>query len=241
MVKNKIIMKALNLITILLLISMNSFAQIPDKPMITTTGKAIVYAVPDEVIINIQIHNEGDNLEEAKQKSDKIAKAIISYCKQVDIEDKHVQTDYLSITTNYRRYNQSNQQVIFTASQNISVCLKDLKRYEEVMEGFIARGVYGVSSSQFRTTEMRKYKDMARIKAIKAAKEKAVLLATEMQRRVGAAHYISEVQTNRLNPMTRTAYANTIGEIAGDGAGEDTIAPGQLVITAEVEVTFMLE
>ncbi|NNC85885.1 MAG: SIMPL domain-containing protein [Bacteroidia bacterium] len=220
---------------------MSAFAQIPEKPMITTTGKAIVYAEPDEVIINIRIYNEAKSLEEAKQASDKVAKAIIGYCRQMKIEDKHVQTDYLSITTNYRRHNQSNQQIIFTASQNISVCLKDLSLYEDVMEGFIARGVYGVSSSQFRTTEMRKYKDMARVKAIKAAKEKAVLLATELQRKVGAAHYISEVTPHRNQPMTRMAYANTMGEMAGDGGGDDTIAPGQLVISTEVEVTFMLE
>ncbi|MBT8195548.1 MAG: SIMPL domain-containing protein [Bacteroidia bacterium] len=110
---------------------MSAFAQIPEKPMITTTGKAIVYAEPDEVIINIRIYNEAKSLEEAKQASDKVAKAIIGYCRQMKIEDKHVQTDYLSITTNYRRHNQSNQQIIFTASQNISVCLKDLSLYED--------------------------------------------------------------------------------------------------------------
>ena len=226
----------------LLFISFHSVAQFPEEPMITTSAKAIVYADPDEVIINIRIYNEAGSLEKAKSASDKVAKSVISFCRQMNIEDKHVQTDYLNITTNYRRHRPENQQIIYTASQNISVCLKDLSKYEQVMEGFIARGVYGVSSSQFRTTEMRKYKDKARVKAIKAAKEKAILLASEMNRKVGSAHYITEVRADRwVNPLTRTAYANTVGEMAGDTAGDDSIAPGQLIITAEVEVTFLLE
>ena len=235
-------MKQLSLYLCFCLLCVSSPAQIPDKAMITTSGNAIVYAEPDEVIINIQIYNEGKNLEEARQASNSTARSVISFCKQMKIEEKHVQTDYLNITTNQRRYNMENQQIIFTASQNISVCLKDLGMYEKLMEGLIARGVYGVGSSQFRTTEMRKYKDMARVKAINAAKEKAELLASELQRKVGAAHYINEVKANPwASPLARNAYANTIGDMGGDGASESTIAPGQLVITAEVEVTFILE
>ena len=50
--------------------------------------------------------------------------------------------------------------------------LKDISKYEDVLSGVLESGANYVEGIEFRTTELRKYRDQARVMAIKAAKDR---------------------------------------------------------------------
>ncbi len=207
--------------------------------LVTTTGEAIVYAAPDEILLSFSITNEAPALKEAKTKNNEFAKKIIAYLKSAGIAPQHIQTQYMSVSP-YRDYKNKNQILYYTASQSIDICIKDLTKYEQISDKLLELEVTSIGSPVFRNTEMRKYKDDARKKAIIAAREKAQLLAKELGQDIGKAHTIREVSGGYFG-RGQSGYANMIGNDAPSAGGEgQSFAPGQLEVKAIIEVSFLL-
>ena len=102
---------------------------------------------------------------------------------------------------------------------------------------------------EFRTTELRKFRDQARLLAVKAAREKADLLARESGRRVGKAVSIGEASYGyhssygswwggRYSSMTQNITQNLGGSPL---ESDSTLAPGQISIRASVHTSFVLQ
>lgn len=100
---------------------------------------------------------------------------------------------------------------------------------------------------EFRTTELRKHKDEARVLAVKAAREKANDLAGELDQKVGIPYSIEEIPSggqswNRLGVRRGGGgIQNITMEESGSAGSYATIALGQIKISAMVAVSFELE
>ncbi|HSM15517.1 MAG TPA: SIMPL domain-containing protein, partial [Gemmatimonadales bacterium] len=110
-----------------------------------------------------------------------------------------------------------------------------------------ANYVHGI---QFRTTELRTHRDTARAMALRAAQEKARLMARELDREVGKPVLIREDHSGWWSwyggwwgSRGGQAMAQNVTQNAPPtgGALEGTTAPGQISVTARVTVTFDLE
>ena len=77
----------------------------------------------------------------------------------------------------------------------------------------------------------------ARIEAIKNAKEKATAYASALGQTIGKAVQISEQGTSSPQPPM---YKARMMSMEMDSAGGETIAPGELVITTKIAVSFKL-
>ncbi|NNC84137.1 MAG: SIMPL domain-containing protein [Flavobacteriales bacterium] len=233
-------MKQITLI-IALIISTNIYAQDHHtRPLITTQGTSTVYTEPDEVLFTYSVQTEGDDLLDARNKNAQITAETIAFLKKKGIAPEHIQTQYLNIGIRYRDHRQREETKYYAASQSISVCLKDMDDYEEVMIGLLSMKISNLNAPVFRTTSHRSLMDEARSKAILAAQEKAQALASELGQSIGLAYHIEEVDFQQRWPQ-QNAYANVAG---GDAMvavdDEDGIALGQLEIKAKVSVSFHL-
>lgn len=210
-----------------------------NPPSITTNGTAHVYAQPDEVIVNVFLENEDNDLSAASSRTDEQTKGVLRVCKKFGIAPQHAQSTHRNYGRNYR-YREGHPK--FKASQTISICLKDLIDYDDFITELIGLEVANVSGAQFRTTKHREYMDQARMKAILAAKEKAILLATQLDQEVGRALHINEGPAPSPWRNNQMAYANTSADMGGGSEDSDgsAFAPGQLKIEAQVTVTFAL-
>ena len=187
-------------------------------------------------MLNFSITNDATGIKDAKFNNNRRTEKAISYLKSQGIEPQHIQTQYISVSP-HRDYKNGNKITHYTASQSISVCIKDLSKYETISDELLSLGVNNLNGPTFRNSEMRKYKDEARKKAIVAAKEKAQLLAQQLGQSIGKAHNIKEV-TGGWAP--RSAYANTISDDANGSDVGESFAPGQIEVRATVEVSFLL-
>ena len=216
--------------------------------LITTTGEAEVRVVPDEVVITLGVETWDLSLAVAKNQNDERVKKVLAVTKQFGIEAKYVQTDQISIEPRYSDSYAQKDFVGYFVRKNIVITLKDLGKFEDLLSSALESGVNYVHGVDFRTTELRKYRDQARDLAIKAAQEKAAALATSLGQRVGRPHTITEEQSNWWSWYSWWGYrsgtmSQNVMQNAGGAAPEagSSIALGQITVNARVSVSFELD
>lgn len=226
----------LSLVALLFFSTVMVSGQSLEIPLITVEGTAIIYVSPDEVLLNLTIDKKATELVEARRLNEVATKKAIYFLKSKGLEDKHIQTQYMSIGPRYKP--RSNEIEYYTSSQTISICLNDLTKYDTIVDGLLLLGVDRLGNPTFRSTKAKEVKDQARRKAIVKAKEKAELLASTLKQKVGVAKFIKEVSNHSF--VNTRSYANSVESATASDSEGLSFAPGQIQIKAVVEVSFEL-
>jgi uncharacterized protein YggE len=121
--------------------------------------------------------------------------------------------------------------------------------FEDLLTAVTEAGATNVHGIDFRTSELRKYRDQARALAVQAAGEKAEAMADVLSNSVGNTKSIYEDHVgwwswygygwwgSRSGGMSQNVVQNASGPSSDfDGA----FAPGQISVNARVTVTFEL-
>ena len=221
----------------------------PDQRRVTVTGSAQVMVIPDEVLLTLGVETSDKKLPVARQANDEIVQRVLSIAEEMQIDSKYVQSDYISIEPRYQDSYTQKSFIGFFVRKNIVITLKDLTKFEELYARLLEAGVNYIRGVEFRTTELRKYRDQARALAIKAAQEKAVALAGELDQTVGQPVTIQENSdywwsgySSWWGSAGTGMYQNVVqnsGQAPADI--ESTLAPGQIGVTANVTVEFVLK
>ncbi|HEY0320229.1 MAG TPA: SIMPL domain-containing protein [Pyrinomonadaceae bacterium] len=232
--------------------------QAEQLPLITVTGQAEVKVAPDEVVFTLSVVKLDKDLLVAKEQNDQSVRRIMELTRKYNIPPQDVQTDYISVEPRYHDERTSGYPTggaeakkIFDGyqvSKTVGIRLKDISRFESFLTDIIKAGIDRFSDLEFRTSEMRKYRDQARALAIRAAREKAEALTKEIGQTIGRAYTIREDGYIYGNANANTSiYSNSISTgSAGGGEGNSdeenkTIAPGMITVSAKVTVSFRLQ
>ncbi len=218
-----------------------------DPGLITVTGDAEVRVIPDEVLLTLGIETWNSDLGRAKQQNDSRTRQVLATAQRFGVESRHIQTDHISIQPVYEDYNQLDLEGYYVR-KTIVITLKDLSKFEDLLAAEIEAGANHVHGIQFRTTELRQHRDKARSLAVQAAKEKAMAMAGELHQTIGQPRSLHENQVgwwsgynswwgHRGGMMTQ----NVIQEVNGVTFSEETIAPGQITVRAQVSASFELK
>jgi uncharacterized protein YggE len=220
-----------------------------ELPLITVSGQAEVRAAPDEVVFTLEVEKIDKVLSVAKEQNDESVRQILALARRFQVAPQDVKTDYISVGMKYstdllddddsaRRAKVKREFVGYEVSKTVIIRFTEIARFEEFFSAVLQAGVSRVSDVSFRTSQIRKYKDQARILAIRAAQEKATALAREIGQSIGKAHSISEGGEGRGAAMNN--YSTVVsGNFSSDE--NSTIAPGMIRVTAQVSVSFILQ
>ena len=218
-------------------------------PSIHSSGTAEIRVAPDEVSLRLAIETRDLKLDEAVKQNDTKTAAVLKFLKEAGIAAKDVQTDYVEIQPVY--HDRREQQIVpeyYQVRRNLGIRVRSVEKFDGVLAGVLRSGANHVLGIDFRTTELRKHRDAARQQAIRAAKEKAVALAGELNAKVGKATNIQEqTQSGWYGSASRygnfNAFAQNTVQVAPGGAGEGdgNLSVGMISVTATVNVTFALE
>lgn len=242
--------KLLLLTAAILMFSVHAFAQNAiEPPLITVSGQAEVRVPPDEVVFTLAVESVDRDMLAAKRKTDDSVKEVLSIAKRNNVKAEDVQTSYISVQPKYNTddldYDQRRSVkrvfVGYEVSKTVAIILKDITRFDQLLSDVLKAGVTRVSNVEFRDSQIRKHKDQARAMAIRAAQEKANLLAREIGQSVGPAYSIAE--GGGPNYSRSNATQNTTTTISGDlseSGSDNAIAPGSISVTAQVTVRFRL-
>jgi uncharacterized protein len=225
------------------------------EPQINVSGSAEVKVVPDEVYLRVGVEARDENLNVARRQNDEQIAGALAFLKAANVKEKDVQTDFISVEPDYD-HNQSHvKPMAYIVRKSIEIRLTTVTNLEGTLTGLLTNGVNYVHGIDFRTSQLRKYRDQAREMAIKAAKEKADALTSALGVKRGKVCSInvndwsggwggygnSWGQRWGNNWPAQNAVQN-LGDIAGnaDTAGQ-TFSVGQISVSATVNVSFLIE
>lgn len=236
-------MKKLLLVLSITLSATSAFAQSSvDRPLITVTGQAEILVVPDEVAFNLRVDTLEKELPTAQAKNDQVVKALLALARKYQIPPSQVQTGHISLAQRFSDEEVTKKPPVFlgyTVTKKVAIVLRDVSKAEDLLADIFRSGVTNIEDVEFRTTQLRKYKDQARAMAMKAAQEKAVALAREINQTIGKAYSIQE-QGQTYGGLPNNS--NSSGLVSSSYSDEDsTIALGQISVTARVVVSFELK
>jgi uncharacterized protein YggE len=210
--------------------------QRPQVPQISVTGEGKVKITPDQAVVTVGFQNSGKDAKEVKTLNDEVVDRVIKFLKKSGIPASDFKTNNVSL---YKNYDYEKKKYNFQASQTLSITLKDLSKYDEIMMGLNDAGVNSINGVEFKSSKMDDYEREARKKAILDAKQKAQDYVSVLGQKVGKALLITDNSQSFIpQPMFK---GNMVAMAADEGVQRETLAVGELEINTNVSVTFALE
>ena len=226
-------------LTLFLMVTAMTTAQ-NDKivPQISVSGEGKIKVTPDQAIISVGVQNTGKDAIEVKRLNDESVDKVIKFLKKMNLLATDYQTQQVSL---YRNYDYEKKKHNYIANQTITIRLKDLKKYDELMMGLLDSGINNIGGVEFKSSKIAIHESEARIKAMENALQKANDYVSILSQKMGKALTISDNSyTNYPVPM----YANTrmLKDTAmmDHAAPQETLAIGEIEIVSTVSVSFML-
>jgi uncharacterized protein YggE len=219
-------------------LALAALAVAEDKPstkVVRVTGTSEVRVAPDRAVIEVGVEKQAASASVAKHAEDAAARRILDSLRANGVDEKDIQTTYLSLQPR-AVYVKKVRVTYFSAEQSLTVTVRDLNKLELLLESLVKAGGNQISSVQYQTSDLRKYRDQARDLAVKAAREKAKALAQALGQDIGKAHAIEEMADLGDQIIANSSVAFE----AERSKSSPSLAPGQKTISASVVVSFDL-
>ena len=153
------------------------YGQQEQERRITVTGDAEVRVVPDEVVLTLGVETNDLDLTAAKAENDARMGGVIKAAEGLGVPKNLIRTDFIGIEPRYT-YNHAQREFLgYWVRKNTAITMRDIEAFETLLSDVLEAGANYVHGIQFRTTELRTHRDTARAMALRAAQEKARLMA----------------------------------------------------------------
>lgn len=214
------------------------FAQEKPMPLVNVNGEHTIKVAPDIANVNFMISTTHENLHTAKQENDALVSKAISYLKtKLDEKDFRTTAVYLQPYTEYVK--DEKPKAMFRAQQSLSLRLTNIEELTNILSELVALGVNNIQNVQFTSSKIKELQDQAREQAILDAKRKATILAKTAGRQLGAAFTINDnTHSNGISP--RPMYMAYKASDMAENSVQDPIAAGEIDITANVQISFLM-
>jgi hypothetical protein len=229
-------MKKLFLILMIMIVFVSQSQEQKSVPQISVSGEGKITVKPDLVIINFGIENTGNDAMEVKKNNDQTVDKVLRYIKNIGIAVSDFQTINVSLN---RNYDYDKKKYFYQASQSITINLKDISIYDSLMLGLVDNGINNISNVEFKSSKIEEYKSEARKLAIIDAKHKAEDYVSVLNQKLGKAILINDTsQTYFPRPMYKSTILASMADVS---TPKETLATGEIDVTSNVSVTFILE
>ncbi|GAA3746760.1 MULTISPECIES: SIMPL domain-containing protein [Flavobacterium] len=229
-------MKKLVLFLTIMFMTMSYGQEIKQVPLINVNGEGKVKVAPDQVCISASVETKGNNAKDVKKQNDEKMDAVLKFIKKMNIPTADFKTKQVALNP---QYDYEKKKTSYNAVQTVEIVVKDLAKYDELMEGLVQQGINRIDRVSFESSKLTQYESEARKLAMKDAKTKAEEYVSVLGQKVGKAFTISDnSQVYRPQPVYA---AMRMKEADSMGASNETLAIGEIEITANVSVSFVLD
>ncbi len=205
-------------------------------PQISVSGEGKIKIVPDQAVVTVGFQNSGKDAKEVKTLNDEVVDKVIKFLKKSGIPATDYKTNNVSLGKSYdyekKKYN-------FQANQTLSITLKDLSKYDDIMMGLNDAGVNTIQGVEFKSSKMEDYEREARKKAILNAQQKANDYVSVLGQKVGKAILITD--NSSIQVQQPFFKVNRMAMAVESDAPRETLAVGEIEINTNVSVVFALE
>ena len=229
-------MKKALLILSILFFTMSYGQEVKQVPQINVSGEGKVKVIPDQATIAVTVETKGNNAKDVKKQNDEKIEAVLKFIKKMNLAPADYKTQRVSLNP---QYDYEKKKHSYNATQTIEILLRDLSKYDELMEGLVDQGINRIDNVTFQSSKLAQYQSEARKLAMKEAKLKAEDYVSVLGQKVGRAMTISD-NSQTYYPQPMYAAMKTM-ESSDASAPRETLAVGEINITANVTVSFILE
>src|SRR5713226_298956 len=228
------------LVGFVLMLCVHASAQdLIEPPLITVTGQAEVRVPPDEDVFTLVIESVEKDMLVANERTDVSVKHVLSIARKNNIKPEDVQTSQISVQPKYNTDNMDSEErskvprvlVGYEVSKTVGILLRELSRFDVLLADLLKAGITRLSNLEFRNSQIRKHRDQARVMAIRAAQEKAKLLAREIGQSIGPAYSITEEVDLGYGASANQAVI-TSRDTPSESESGSALSPGTIPVTA---------
>ena len=205
---------------------------------LNVSGSARVTAVPDIAYVSVGVHSENEQAAQAVADNNVQAQAIVDALKGMGVDEKDIQTLGFNIYPQ-DQYNPEGQKTgtRFIVDNTVYVTVRDISKVGDILGAAIGAGANSIYGIQFDLADKTALIAEARKLAVANAQAQAQELAE------AAGVTLGEVQSlSYYNSIPAPIYDNkgVGGGAAVEMAAGVPVSPGQLTITADVSVSYLI-
>ncbi len=207
------------------------------QKVVDVTGNATIEVQPDIMDWDIRVQDDYDNLKSAVNNNESSVEKILEFLKSQGVKREKISTSGLRVNKNYTYYDSKVKK--YTVTNYVWFSVNDINLYQKFADYFVSFDNVYINSTNLTASNEIETRKQARINALKAAKEKAEMMAAVFGKEIGDPLMISEepVYSYFSNTMNNVY---TPGERTESDSGP-TFSRGMVTVTAKVKVTFLLK
>ena len=235
--------KISTLFAVILLISATSFALEEKTSTIHVETSATKQIAPDTAKISFSVENFGINLNDIKEKNDKIINSAIGEIKKLLNENESIKTTAYRVNNVYSYKDKIRIFQKYQVTNNFEVTLKDVDKVSKIIDTALANEVKNVNNINFYLEDSNSICTDLITEATKHAIHRVNKIAQSANAQLDKINTLnSYCSTNSVAP--KRYYMNTF---KADGAAESvdstvsTIEAGEINTTARVNLIYYLK
>lgn len=206
---------------------------------ISVGGSGIAYLTPDIAYINVGVHTENKDASQAVTENNTRSNQVSDAIKELGVDEKDIQTTNFSIypQQGYDSDGKPTGEITYIVDNSVFVTIRDLDLIGDLLNASVAAGANTINSIRFDVADQTAALSTARA----AAMENARLVAEELASAAGVS--LGDVQsiTTYSSEMPTPVYAEGRGGAGAMMADSVPISPGQMSITVQVNVVYLIQ
>ncbi len=212
----------------------------PALRQMNAVGQGKVYLVPDVAYVSIGVRSEADTVAEALKDNNIQAQAIQKALTDLGVDLKDIQTSAFNVypqqQQNPKLPTDGTLKTIYVVENTVSVTVRDLSKVGSLLDKVTSSGANSINGIQFDVKDKAKAIAEARKQAIADARQQATELAQAAGVQLGAIQTLNVYTGGQPSPVYQGK-----GGFSAAADSQVPIASGQLLITAEANISFEIK
>ena len=206
-----------------------------EEHTLSISGSAEKNVAPDTASLSIGVVVQSATAKEASDKNAGSMNAVINELKNIGLQDKDIQTSFLSIQPVYKS-NGAPTIEAYSASNNVQVTTTMLDNLSDIIDRTTAAGANQIGSVSFSVSEEKQkgLQEELLTEAVSDASSKANDLAKKLNIRIVGVKTSSISDGGIVQPFIREVSIS-------EGKVSTPIMPGETKVTLSVQVTYIVE
>lgn len=231
---------------VIVLMSATAFVKTQNAPVsdemntIQMTGSSEKMLTPDTATLNIGTVVKAASSEKAAAQNAVIMETVMKELKALGLEEKELQTSYVSVYPDYNYEGGKSSIVGYSASNSVQVTTKKMKILSDIIDRSAAVGANQIGGISFMVSSAKQKEAREELikDAVSDAKTKADILANSLGVKIKGVKTSSIMESSRNDIY----YKGPMYEMATDSVkGPSTpIEPGESKVVMSVQVTYII-
>lgn len=211
-----------------------------DPSTLTVTGRAEIRVAPDEATVVLGIIRQEALAEQSQTRVNRAAQQILKAVEHLGVEPEQLQTSELRLVPVYsrRKANAGEEPriIAYRASYNVLVRVKDLSLVGPVVDAALRVGANRLNGVRFGLGNDLPARERALRQAVKEASRKAEVIAETL-----GVQLIELIEVKEMDGIVAPRAHAARSSMAAQAEMATPIAPGQLTVTASVQVRYRVQ